>query len=227
MDTTDLGRRTFSGLAKFMAAMALLLFVPAWSLRFWQAWLYLLLFGGACCAATVYFLRTDPALVQRRLAAGPTAEKEPTQRRIMTLASASLVLLIVIPAFDHRWHWSAVPTWLVIVGDIGVLAGYFLVVLVLRQNSFAAATIQVESGQQLVTTGAYAVVRHPMYAAAMLMFAFTPLALGSYWGLLVLIVMVPAFIWRLLDEERFMLRHLPGYADYQARTPYRLLPLVW
>jgi protein-S-isoprenylcysteine O-methyltransferase Ste14 len=227
VDRSGLARRAFAGLGKFTLAMALLLFLPAWSLQYWQGWLFLIVFCGACVASTLYFLRHDPALVERRMAAGPAAEQEPAQKRAMTLLSLCFILLILVPALDRHWHWSSVPVWLVIVGDLAVLMSFVLIALVLQQNSFAAATVRVETGQTVVSTGAYGIVRHPMYAAALPMFVFTPLALGSYWGLLVAAVMLPGLMWRLLDEERVLKRDLPGYADYCAKTRYRLLPGVW
>ena len=223
----DLGRQAIAAFAKFTVAMALLLFLPAWSLRYWQGWLFLVVFCGAGLVSTLYFLRTDPKLVERRMAAGPLAETEPAQKRIMAVTSVCFILAIMVPALDYRWQWSNVPTWLVIVGNIGVLASFYLIGLVLRQNSFAAATIRVEAGQTLVTTGAYAIVRHPMYAAALPLFFFTPLALGSYWGLLIALAMVPALMWRLLDEEKYLVRNLPGYEAYREKTPCRLIPLIW
>jgi protein-S-isoprenylcysteine O-methyltransferase Ste14 len=226
-DLEKLRRRALRGLAKLMLAMSVILFLPAWSLRFWQGWLYLAVFGGCCVATTLYFLKHDPKLVERRAAAGPTAEKQPAQKIIMTLTSACFLLLIVIPALDHRWHWSHVPVWLVLLSDAGFVLSFFLIALVLRQNSYAASTIQVETQQPVISTGAYALVRHPMYAAALPMFIFTPLALGSYWGLLVVVVMTPALIWRLLDEEHYLARNLPGYTAYCARTRTRLIPFVW
>ena len=226
-DLDKLRHRSLRGLALFTLALGVVLFLPARSLRYWQGWLYLAMFCGCCVATTLYFLKHDPKLVERRAAAGPAAEKQPTQKIIMTLTSVCFLLLLVIPALDHRWHWSEVPVWLVLLSDAGFVLSFFLIALVLRQNSYAASTIQVEAQQPVVSTGAYALVRHPMYAAALPMFVATPLALGSYWGLLVIIAMMPALIWRLLDEERYLARNLPGYAEYCARTRYRLIPLVW
>jgi protein-S-isoprenylcysteine O-methyltransferase Ste14 len=223
----SLRRQAYIALAKFAVAMAALLVLAAWSLHYWQGWLFLIVFCVACLVTTEYFLHTDPKLIERRSAVGPAAETEPTQKRIMAIMSVGFLLLILIPAFDYRWHWSDVPAWLIIVGDLGVLVSFYLIAAVLRQNSFAAATIQVEKDQKLVTTGAYAIVRHPMYAAALPLFFFTPLALGSYWGLLIAVAMVPALMWRLLDEEKYLVRNLPGYDDYRRATPYRLIPLIW
>jgi len=223
----SLGRRTFEGLLQFTLAMAALIFLPAWTFRYWQAWLFLVIFCGACFAASFYFLARDPQLIKRRMRAGPRAETEPVQRLVMTIASIGFVGMIVVSALDHRWQWSDVPDWVAIVGDAGVALSFFFIALVLRQNSYAASTIRVEAGQPVVDTGAYAVIRHPMYAAALPMFLSMPLALGSYWGLLVFAAIMPALIWRLLDEERFLTRNLAGYAVYKERVRYRLLPGVW
>jgi protein-S-isoprenylcysteine O-methyltransferase Ste14 len=227
LDYSTLGPRALMGLGKFTVAMAVLLFLPAWSLHYWQGWLYLVVFCGCCLGTTVYFLLTDPALVQRRMSAGPAAENEPSQQIIMGIASAGFLLLVVIPGLDHHWRWSAVPAWLVIVSNILVALSFFLIVLVLRQNSYAASTIRVEAGQPVISSGAYGIVRHPMYAAALPMFVFTPLALGSHWGLAAILVILPALLWRLLDEEDYLLRHLPGYVDYCSRTRFRLIPGLW
>ncbi len=226
-DTTNLRRRAIRGTALLLLFLGVLLLLPAWSLWFWQAWVYWLVFAAATISQTLYFLKHDPELAARRMAAGPTAEKETTQKIIMAVTTLCFVLLIVVPGLDHRWRWSAVPPWLVLVGNAGVAVSFVLVFLVLKQNRFAAATIQVEAEQTVISTGAYAIVRHPMYAGASPLLAFTPLALGSYWTLLVLILMIPALAWRLLDEERFLTRNLPGYAAYCRTTRYRLIPFVW
>jgi protein-S-isoprenylcysteine O-methyltransferase Ste14 len=223
----SLSHRAFSGLAKFKVAMALLLFLPAGSLRYWQGWIFLGVFCGACVASTLYFLKHDPKLIERRMAVGAGAEQEPTQKIIMTITSVCFFLLILVPALSYRWYGSAVPDWLALASDAGVAASFWLVTLVLRLNSYAAATIRTEAGQPVISTGAYAWVRHPMYAAALPMFGFMPLALGSYWGLLVAVATLPALIWRLLDEERYLKIHLPGYADYCRKVRYRLIPYLW
>jgi len=223
----DLGRRAFAGLAKFQIALALLIFLPAWSLTYWQGWLYWLVFGAASVAVTRYFLRHDPALVERRMKAGPGAEQEPTQKRILWLVSAALVALYVVSALDHRFGWSFVPTWLALFGDVLVLLGYYGIFLTLRENSFAAATVRVEQNQRVVATGPYGLVRHPMYAAALIMFIGTPFALGSVWGLVPVAFLAAAVICRLLDEESYLAHNLPGYEDYRCTVRWRLAPGVW
>ncbi len=139
----------------------------------------------------------------------------------------AFVLLLVVPGLDYRWHWSNVPTWLVLVANGAIVLSFVIFFVVLKQNSYAASTITVEPGQPVVSTGVYGVVRHPMYAGALLLIGAIPLALGSYWGLLVALAALPALIWRLLDEERILARDLPGYVDYCRRVRHRLIPFVW
>jgi protein-S-isoprenylcysteine O-methyltransferase Ste14 len=223
----DLAKRAFAGFVKFQIALALMIFLPAWSPRYWQGWLYWLLFGASCGVITLYFLRHDRALIERRMQAGPGAETEPTQKLILTFASIALVATYVIAPLDHRFGWSGVPAWLALFADVIVALSFYGFFLTFRQNAFAAATVRVESEQRVVSTGLYAVVRHPMYAFAVLLFLATPLALGSWWGLVPAILLLAALVWRLLDEESYLARKLPGYADYQRRVRTRLVPGIW
>jgi len=137
------------------------------------------------------------------------------------------IALLVVPAFDFRFGWSAVPLSVVAVGDILVAVGFYFIFLVYRENTFASATIEVAENQKVVSTGPYALVRHPMYASALLYLIGTPLALGSYWGFLAFLFMMSFLIWRLFDEERFLAKNLPGYVEYQRQVQYRLVPNVW
>ena len=151
----------------FTLLLAALLFVPAGSLSFWQGWLFLIVFIGSSVALGLYFVRHDPALIERRMHAGPGAEQEPAQKRIMTLLMAGFLLLILVPGFDHRWHWSAVPDWLAVLADAGIVASFAVFFAVMKQNSYAAATVRVEADQPVISTGLYGVVRHPMYSGAL------------------------------------------------------------
>jgi protein-S-isoprenylcysteine O-methyltransferase Ste14 len=176
---------------------------------------------------TLYLLRRDPALLERRMSGGPTAEKRPAQRLIMLGTSLGFIALLVVPALDHRFGWSAVPFEAVVVGDVLVAVGFALIVRVYRENTFSSATIEVAENQTVISTGPYAIVRHPMYASGSLYLFGTPLALGSYWGLVPIAAMMPFLIWRLLDEERLLAKDLAGYAEYQKRVRHRLVPFVW
>ena len=223
----DLAKRALAGLARFQIALALMIFLPAWSARYWQGWLYWLLFGASCVLITLYFLRHDRALIARRMQAGPAAETEPRQKLILTVASAALIALYVVSALDYRFGWSSVPIWLVLIGDAFVVLSFCGFFLTFRQNAFAAATVRVESEQRVISSGLYAFVRHPMYASAVPLFLATPLALGSWWGLVPAALLLAMLVWRLLDEERYLAGNLPGYTDYQRQVRTRLVPGIW
>jgi protein-S-isoprenylcysteine O-methyltransferase Ste14 len=219
--------RAWLSLAVLASVMGLMIFVAAGSLRYWHAWVYLVLFFGLSAIITLDLMHRDPALLERRMKGGPTAERRPLQRFIMLGASLGFIALLVVPALDFRFGWSVVPLGGVVVGDVLFVLGFGFIGRVYRENTFTSATIEVAQGQQVISTGPYAVVRHPMYASALLYLLGTPLALGSYWGLVALLGMLPFLIWRLLDEERLLAVELPGYTDYQRKVRFRLVPGVW
>jgi protein-S-isoprenylcysteine O-methyltransferase Ste14 len=223
----SLGARAWFALAILAAVMDLLLFVPAGTVHYWQAWVYLSIFMGASALTTLYLLRRDPALLERRMSGGPTAEKRPAQRLIMLATSLGFIAILVVSALDHRFGWSAVQLGVVVAGDVLVAIGFGLIVRVYRENTFSSATIEVAANQTVISTGPYAIVRHPMYASGSLYLFGTPLALGSYWGLVPIAAMMPFLIWRLLDEERLLAKDLAGYTEYQKRVRHRLVPFVW
>jgi len=172
-------------------------------------------------------MRRDPALLERRLKGGPMAEPRPLQRLLVLGTSAGFIGLLVIPALDFRYKWSTVPFGAVLLGDVLFALGFGFIARVYRENTFSSATIGVVEGQRVISTGPYAIVRHPMYASALLYLIGTPLALGSYWGLLAFGFMIPFLIWRLVDEERMLVRELPGYGAYRERVRHRLVPFLW
>lgn len=223
----SLAVRTLLGFISLVFVLTAALFGPAWTLHFWQAWLYLFLFAASSAAITLYLWERDPALLQRRVNAGPTAEKTRSQQVIQSFASLGFLALMIVPSLDHRFSWSHVPLWLVFGGDLLVVLGFYIVFRVLRVNSFAAATVQVTEDQAVIPTGPYAFVRHPMYAGALIMLLGTPLALGSWFGLFAFPPMLAVIVVRLLDEEKLLLANLPGYADYAARVKRRLLAFIW
>jgi protein-S-isoprenylcysteine O-methyltransferase Ste14 len=219
--------KTLLSLGALVAVMGLLLFVPAGTIRYWQAWVYLAIFTGASLLISLYLIRKDPALLKRRMRGGPTAEKETTQKIIMLFASIGFIALLVVPSLDYRFGWSAVPLSIVIAGNVLVATGFYFIFLVYKENTFSSATIEVAKDQKVISTGPYALVRHPMYASALLYLAGTPLALGSYYGLLALAFIMSFLIWRLFDEEKFLAKNLPGYTEYQKKVQHRLVPHVW
>jgi protein-S-isoprenylcysteine O-methyltransferase Ste14 len=207
--------------------MAVLIFVPAGTLHYWQAWVFMAVFEGSSIALGIYLAIHDPQLLARRMKVGPAAEQQTTQKIIMALAMIGFIALLVVPALDHRFGWSHVPWIVSVAGNMLIVLGFLAVFFVFRANSYGASTIQVAEGQTVISTGPYAVVRHPMYAGALVMLGGVPLALGSWWGLVTLVLIVPVLIWRLLDEETFLKTNLRGYAEYMQNVPYRLVPHAW
>jgi protein-S-isoprenylcysteine O-methyltransferase Ste14 len=208
-------------------ALAALLFVPAGTLRYWQGWAFASVFVAVSAAFAVYLAWYDPELLRRRMRAGPSQEEEPVQKIIIRFITIGFILLVVVPALDYRLGWSRSPWTVAVVGDALVALAFFCFYRVVRVNSFAASTIRVEEGQQVVSTGPYAWVRHPMYSGAFVLLIGMPLALGSWWGLLVVPLFVPLFALRILNEEEVLARDLPGYTAYQQQVRYRLIPFVW
>jgi protein-S-isoprenylcysteine O-methyltransferase Ste14 len=223
----SLGARAALAIAGLAAAMGLLLFAAAGTVHWWQAWSYLAVYIGGASLVTLRLLRDDRELLERRMSGGPIAEKRPVEKLIMLCVSAGFVGLLVVPARAFRFGRSDVPLVGVLAGDALIAIGLYLVDRVFRENTYAASTIQVSPGQKLISTGPYALVRHPMYASASLYLIGMPLALGSSRGFIPLALMAPFLIWRLFDEERFLTRELPGYADYKKRVPTRLIPFLW
>jgi protein-S-isoprenylcysteine O-methyltransferase Ste14 len=225
MDSLNI--KAFGGLLVLILVMATLLFIPAGTLDYWQAWVFLSVYSVSSLAITLYLMIRDRKLLQRRMSGGPAAEKQPAQRVIMSFASLAYIGLIVVPALDHHLAWSRMPAVVSVVGDVFVALGFLAVFFVFKENTFSSATIEATSDQRVISTGPYAMIRHPMYAGGLVLLLGIPIALGSWWGLLLFAAVIPAIIWRLIDEERFLARNLSGYAEYQTIVRHRLIPLVW
>ena len=215
--------QTVTGLAFFLAV----LFWPAGTFDYWQAWVFLAVFVATTGVGSAYLAARYPDALARRMKAGHTAETRPAQRIIMALTLTLVVATFVLSALDHRFGWSQVPVWLVIAGDLLVAAGLGVTQLVIVQNNYAAATVRVEAGQPLADTGLYGWVRHPMYTGAAVMMLGTPLALDSWWGLLGVLASAPVIVARIRDEERMLSEELVGYPEYMTRVRYRLVPYLW
>ena len=158
--------RTILGFVFLMLVLGLVLFLPAGSLAFWRAWLYLGVFAACTLLVTGYLIRHDPGLLARRVDAGPAAETQRAQQIIQSLASLLFIGLFVVAGLDHRHQWSDVPAAVSLLSEVLVAAGFFVVFLVFRENTYSGATIQVSEGQEVIASGPYRVVRHPMYAGA-------------------------------------------------------------
>ena len=207
------------------AVFCLLLFVPAGTLHYWQAWVFLVVFAASTWIPTIYLLRNDRAALERRMHAG--RETRALQKIVIVALAVSLAALIVVSVLDHRFGWSSVPAAVSLAGDVLVAIGIGVAMLVVIQNSYASANITVEAGQRIVSTGLYGRVRHPMYVGDVIMMVGMPLALGSYGGLVVLLPGVAVLAVRILDEEKLLVDELAGYRDYMRHVRYRLIPYVW
>ena len=208
---------------------AALLFVPAGTIKWWEGWVYLAIIAIPMFAFSAYYYKHDPALVERRMR---SKEKVQRQRIVMRLGSVVTPLVLMVPGLDRRFVWSArsigvVPSWLILTAMVITLVSYLASMWVMDVNRFAGRTIEVEAEQRVVSGGPYAVVRHPLYTAALVMMLFTPLALGSYVGLPFGALFIPVLVVRLLNEEEVLQRELPGYAEYRQETKYHLIPYIW
>jgi protein-S-isoprenylcysteine O-methyltransferase Ste14 len=200
---------------------------PAGTLAYWQAWVFLALFTACTSAITLWLAKHDPALLERRTKAGPTAETDTPQKLLQSVAALAFVSLFVVCGLDHRFGWTHVPVPVVVLGDALVVLGLYLVHRVFVENTFTSATIEAAPDQRVVSTGPYAIVRHPMYVGALVMLVGVPLALGSLVAILALVPMKLVIMMRAVAEERYLDEHLPGYRAYRERVRYRLLPRVW
>jgi protein-S-isoprenylcysteine O-methyltransferase Ste14 len=210
-----------------LVAFILMVFVPAGTFDYWRGWAFIAVFAAATLIPSVYLAVNNPDALRRRMQAGPGAESRPLQKVIIAVAFVSVVSMIVVSALDFRFGWSAVPAAVSVLGLVLVAAGLTVAMLVTIQNGYAAANITVETGQQLASTGWYGFVRHPMYFGNVILMVGVPLALGSYWGLLSLLIGLAVLALRINDEEALLKQDLAGYREYMDKVHYRLMPYVW
>ncbi|OFB39145.1 hypothetical protein BA059_13200 [Mycolicibacterium sp. (ex Dasyatis americana)] len=209
------------------AVFAVLVFAPAGTFGYWRGWAFIAVFAVVTMVPSIYLAVNDPAALRRRMQAGPTAETRPVQKFASAMAFALLAVMIVAAALDYRLGWSSVPDGLSVLGDVLVAIGLGIAMLVVIQNSYAAANVKVEAGQAVVSTGLYGLVRHPMYVGNVIMMIGIPPALGSYWALVLVIPGVALLAVRIVDEEKLLRAELDGYDQYTREVRYRLLPYVW
>ena len=224
---SSLSQRVIRGFIRLQLVLAILLFLPAGSIRFWEAWLYWGLFGGSVLFITRYFLKADPDFVERRMQIGPGSESSSTQQVVQLMAGVLAFALFLAAGFDHRLRGSDLPASVVLVADGLLVFCMGITFRVFHANRYAAGTVRVEVNQPVVSTGPYAIVRHPLYAASVLGFLATPFALGSLWALPFGCLLCVVVVVRLWDEERFLLEHLAGYDRYCRHVRYRLIPYLW
>jgi protein-S-isoprenylcysteine O-methyltransferase Ste14 len=218
--TTAVLIRLFSAIP----VLGLLFFLPAGTLAYWEAWVYMAILFIPITLVAVYLLKNDPALLERRL---QMREQQTEQRWIVGLSGLLFLLAFLIPGFDKRFGWSGAPVWVVLIADILVMLGYGFIFLVFRENSYASRTIEVAQGQKVISSGPYSVVRHPMYLGILLTYGFSPLALGSYWGMIPMVLLPVVLIARIQNEEQVLRKELQGYEAYTRQVKFRLIPGIW
>ena len=216
--------KAVGGLLYVFVAVSALVFLSAWTFDYWQAWMFLAVFMVSISAIFVYLAKNDPSLLARRV---KTTEHNKNQKIIRFLLNLAFTAVIVVSALDHRFAWSAVSALVVFFGDALVALGLLVIFFVFKENTFTAQTVEVEAGQKVISTGPYAIVRHPMYVGGLVFILGIPLALSSWWGLLMVALFMPAMAWRILDEEKLLARDLVGYTGYRDKVKYRLIPFVW
>lgn len=219
--------KSLLGLAFLVMVLGLALFLSAGSLGFWQAWVFLSVWMICVTLITVYLMRNDQKLLASRISVGPVAETQKSQQVIQSFASLFFIGLFIVPGLDFRYHWSTVAPVLSLIANVFVALGFYIVFLVFKENSFTSATIEVAEEQQVITSGPYSVVRHPMYAGASLLLIFSPIALGSWIALPFPLPLILVIVVRLLDEEKFLSKNLSGYEAYREKVHYRLIPFIW
>lgn len=212
---------------RFLGAILVLsamFFLPAGTLAYWEAWGYLAILFIPMLFVLFYLLKNDPGLLARRM---KTREREAEQKLIIKLSFIPFLLAFLLPGFDKRFGWSNVPVGMVVMADILVLLGYGIVFLVFRENRYASRVVEVEQEQTVISSGPYAMIRHPMYLGSLLLYILSPLALGSYWAMIPAILIIPVIIARIRNEESVLARDLSGYQEYMQKTRYRLIPGMW
>lgn len=208
----------------FTPLLLAMFFLPAGTFAYWEAWVYLTVLLIPMVLVSIYLLRNDPELLERRLR---MREKEPQQKLIIKISYLYFFLVFLLPGLDKRFGWSNAPVVVVIVADVLVLLGYGMFFLALRENRYSSRIIEVEPEQRVISSGPYAIVRHPMYVGVSLMYIFSPLALGSYWAMIPSLLIIPLLVARIRNEESVLGRELRGYKEYMEKTKYRLIPNIW
>ena len=223
----ELHRKAVAGTLRTFVVLVAAIFGPVWTFNYWQGWACLAAFFVPACVISIWVARNDPALLERRLKAGAKAEQRVGQKIVQGIAAVVFFADFVISAIDHRLGWSRVPWYAALAGDAMMLIGFAIVFAVFKENSFTSGIIEVAENQKVISTGPYSLVRHPMYTGALVMLFGIPMALGSWWGILVNLPMTAGIVWRPLDEEHFLGQNLPGYAEYTAKVKFRLAPGIW
>jgi protein-S-isoprenylcysteine O-methyltransferase Ste14 len=221
---TVLFKKVMVRLAMAIFLLGAVFFIPAGTWRYWEAWVYMAVLIIPATLTMLYLLRKAPDVLERRMR---MREKESEQKLIIKLTFPLFIVAFILPGLGRRFGWSGVPAPAVIVADVLLLLGYLLFIRVLLENRYASRIIEVEQEQKVITTGPYAIVRHPLYVSALLIYGSSPIALGSYWAMIPMVFLAYLIIARIRNEEKVLAQELKGYREYMQKTKYRLIPGLW
>ncbi len=224
MARSDLFKLAGSRFLMGLFVLSAIFFLTAWTFSYWQAWMYLATLFIPMFLFLIYLVINAPDLLERRLHA---REQVTEQKWIIVISTLLFIPAFILPGFDIRFGWSNMPAFLSVAGEVVVFLGYMLFIIVLRENHYASRIVEIGQNQKVISSGPYAIVRHPLYVAIILMYAFTPLALGSYWGIIPALTILPSIYFRICGEENVLASELEGYVEYMQKVRYRLIPGVW
>jgi protein-S-isoprenylcysteine O-methyltransferase Ste14 len=220
-----LNKKVIRGLLTHILIVALPIFMAAGTLHYRQGWMLLIIYSLAVIGIIMYLIKHDRQLLERRMQVG--GEKDKSQRMIQPFMFLAFGTTLVLPAVDYRFNWSVVPMGVEVIGNLLLALGLITIFFVFKQNTYASAIVEIEAKQKIIDTGLYGIVRHPMYTAGIIMLVGIPLALGSWLGLVAFIPSALVLVWRVIEEEKVLIKNLAGYTDYQQRVRYRLVPFIW
>ena len=217
----------FRAITKFLGGfvvLALLVFLPAWTLRYWQGWLFLAILFVPMLIVGAVLLVKSPALLEKRLNA---KEEQSEQKAVLMLSALMFLAAFVLAGLNYHFGWFVLPAWVSVAAAVVFLGGYALYAGVMRENAYLSRTVEVQEDQKVIDTGLYGVVRHPMYLSTLLLFLSMPLVLGSLFSLGVMLFYIPLIAMRIKNEEQVLLEGLPGYDAYQKKVRYKVIPFLW
>ena len=201
-----------------------ILFLPAWSFSYWNAWLFMGILFVPMFIAGIVMLGKNPELLQKRLDA---KEKEAEQKSVVASSGLMFLASFIVAGLDWRFGWTNMPNWMVWAATGLFLLSYVLYAEVLRENTYLSRTIEVQENQKVIDTGLYGIVRHPMYMATMVLFLSMPLVLGSLYSFIIMLVYIPIIAKRIRNEEKVLEESLPGYKEYKQKVKYKVIPFIW
>ena len=204
--------------------IALLLFIPAGTLNYWNAWLFISILFVPMLIVGIILMIKNPDLLRKRLNA---KENELEQKMVLLLGGIMFICGFVVSGLNYRFKWVILPKWIIVIATIIFLLAYILYAEVLRENTYLSRTIEIQENQKVIDSGLYGIVRHPMYSSTILLFLSMPLVLGSLYAFVIFLIYPIIIIKRIKNEEQVLEKGLAGYSEYKNKVKYRIIPFIW